>query len=80
MSQMITRPDPAPSRLKYRMERLMLTPLSPRDREAMLHRVSPLRTGPNSPSCTRPGVGAAGSDTRFTGGVASRGWSATGSG
>ncbi|MFP7570356.1 cell division protein FtsQ/DivIB [Marivita sp. S2033] len=27
MSQMITRPDPAPSRLKYRMERLMLTPL-----------------------------------------------------
>ncbi len=27
MSQMTARPDPAPSRLKYRMERLMLTPL-----------------------------------------------------
>ena len=27
MSQMNARPDPAPSRLKYRMERLMLTPL-----------------------------------------------------
>ncbi|MFA8385865.1 MAG: cell division protein FtsQ/DivIB [Pelagibaca sp.] len=27
MSQMSLRPDPAPSRLKYRMERLMLTPL-----------------------------------------------------
>ena len=27
MSQMSVRPDPAPSRLKYRMERLMLTPL-----------------------------------------------------
>lgn len=27
MSQMSARPDPAPSRLKYRMERLMLTPL-----------------------------------------------------
>ncbi|MGJ8605008.1 MAG: cell division protein FtsQ/DivIB [Marivita sp.] len=27
MSQMTPRPDPAPSRLKYRMERLMLTPL-----------------------------------------------------
>lgn len=27
MSQMTLRPDPAPSRLKYRMERLMLTPL-----------------------------------------------------
>lgn len=27
MSQMTVRPDPAPSRLKYRMERLMLTPL-----------------------------------------------------
>ncbi|MCR9110359.1 cell division protein FtsQ/DivIB [Marivita sp. XM-24bin2] len=27
MQQMTTRPDPAPSRLKYRMERLMLTPL-----------------------------------------------------